>query len=113
LQPSTIAELVTVITADQFGRPPRPKVASEKVQALELRARELQVQSSPPEALLMGRHLIELGMQPGRDFGVILEAAYEAQLEGKFLNLLQAFRWLGAQDSLPLSETARRRLTAH
>jgi tRNA nucleotidyltransferase (CCA-adding enzyme) len=112
LEPATIGELIVLITADQFGRPLRPEVISENVLALQARAAELQVQSSAPKPILLGRHLIELGMEPGRDFGVILEAGFEAQLEGEFLDLPQAFRWLEAQDELPLPETARQQLSS-
>ena len=112
LEPATIEELIVLITADQFGRPPRPQAISESVRALQARAADLQVQSSAPKPILLGRHLIELGMQPGREFGVIIEAAFDAQLEGKFFDLPQAFRWLGAQDELPLPEGARQRLAA-
>jgi tRNA nucleotidyltransferase (CCA-adding enzyme) len=59
----------------------------------------------------MGRHLIELGLAPGRDFGVILEAAYDAQLEGKFFDLEQALRWLGTETSLPLPAATRAKLS--
>jgi tRNA nucleotidyltransferase (CCA-adding enzyme) len=111
LEPATIDELIVLITADQFGRPPRPQAISENVRALQARAADLQVQSSAPRPILLGRHLIELGMQPGREFGVILEAAFDAQLEGSFFDLPQAFRWLGAQDELPLPETLRQRLS--
>jgi tRNA nucleotidyltransferase (CCA-adding enzyme) len=31
----------------------------------------------------MGRHLIELGMSPGPAFKPILDACYEAQIEGR------------------------------
>jgi len=100
LEPATIEELIVLITADQFGRPPRPQAISENLRALQRRAAELQVQSSAPKPILLGRHLIELGMQPGREFGVILEAAFDAQLEGSFFDLPQALRWLEAQGGL-------------
>ena len=32
----------------------------------------------------MGRDLVALGMKPGPEFGKILKAAYEAQLDGRF-----------------------------
>jgi tRNA nucleotidyltransferase (CCA-adding enzyme) len=112
LAPATIEELVVLITADQFGRPPRPQAVSENVRALQARAADLQVQSSAPRPILLGRHLIELGMPPGREFGVILEAAFEAQLEGEFFDVPQALRWLGTQDELPLTEKARQRLAS-
>lgn len=110
LEPATIDELVIVITADQFGRPPKPRVNSEGLLALQAKAAELEVQSSAPQPILMGRHLVELGMRPGRELGVVLDAAYDAQLEGKFLDLRQALGWLAEQDELPLSERVRRRL---
>ena len=110
LEPATIAELVVVITADQFGRPPRPQVVAESVHSLEARAAELKVQSSAPKPILLGRHLIELGMEPGKDFGRILDAAFDAQLEGKFFDVPEARRWLGMEPDLPLTEDVRQRL---
>jgi len=110
LEPATIQELVVVMTADQFGRPPKPPVVAEGILALEARASALDVQASAPQAILMGRHLIELGLEPGRDFGVILEAAYEAQLEGKFFAASEALRWLAGEEGLPLPMAVRQRL---
>jgi tRNA nucleotidyltransferase (CCA-adding enzyme) len=34
-----------------------------------------------------GRHLIQLGLSPGPQFGPILEACYAAQLDGEFSTL--------------------------
>jgi tRNA nucleotidyltransferase (CCA-adding enzyme) len=95
-----------------MGRPPRPAAAPEAVTRLLARARELQVQAKPPEPLLMGRHLAELGLAPGRDFGVILNRAYEAQLEGMFFDLTHALAWLRDQGDLPLTAGVRRELEA-
>ena len=47
------------------------------------RARELGVQHAAPEPLLKGRHLLELGVRPGPDMGVILREVYERQLDGR------------------------------
>jgi tRNA nucleotidyltransferase (CCA-adding enzyme) len=47
------------------------------------RARELGVDRSPPRPLVLGRHLLELGMQPGPDMGVVLKQVYERQLDGE------------------------------
>jgi tRNA nucleotidyltransferase (CCA-adding enzyme) len=52
------------------------------------------VQDRAPEPILKGRHLIEQGMTPGKTFGEILDAAYEAQLEGAFLDIEAALKWL-------------------
>ena len=47
------------------------------------RARELGVDRSPPKPLLLGRHLIELGMKPGPQMGTLLKQVYERQLDGE------------------------------
>jgi tRNA nucleotidyltransferase (CCA-adding enzyme) len=46
------------------------------------RARELGVDRSPPKPLLLGRHLLELGMPPGPKMGELLRQVYEKQLDG-------------------------------
>lgn len=46
------------------------------------RARALGVQNGPPEPLLLGRHLLALGVMPGPRMGEILRAVYERQLDG-------------------------------
>jgi len=110
LEPATIEELIIVITADQFGRPPRPQQISDGVRALESRSKDLKLESSAPQPILMGRHLLELGMKPGREMGVVLDSAFEAQLEGKFFDLPQAMHWLASEPGLPLPEEVRSRL---
>jgi tRNA nucleotidyltransferase (CCA-adding enzyme) len=47
------------------------------------RARELGVQHAPPPPLVLGRHLLALGLKPGPRIGEILRAIYEQQLDGK------------------------------
>ena len=37
----------------------------------------------PPKPLLLGRHLLELGMRPGPDMGALLKQVYEKQLDGE------------------------------
>lgn len=110
LEPATIDELIVVITADQFGRPPRPQEVSENALALHARARALAVQSAAPKPILLGRHLLPLGLAPGRDIGVIVAAAYEAQLEGSFFTLEDALRWVAGTPGLPLPDNTRQRL---
>jgi tRNA nucleotidyltransferase (CCA-adding enzyme) len=100
LQPATIRELTILITADAFGRPPRPKVVPAGLLTLKRLAAEEAVATGAPRPILLGRHLLELGLSPGKSFGVILAAAYEAQLEGAFLDLPQALSWLRRQPHL-------------
>jgi tRNA nucleotidyltransferase (CCA-adding enzyme) len=54
------------------------------------RARTLGVEHRPPGPILLGRHLIELGIRPGPAMGEILKAVYEQQLDGKVHDLASA-----------------------
>ena len=63
------------------------------------RARSLGVEHKPPAPILLGRHLIELGVEPGPRMGEILRAVYELQLDGVVTTLDEArgARSLGSQ----------------
>ena len=98
------------MTADSMGRPPRPAIVPENVKMLLSRAHELEVQSSAPKPILLGRHLLELGLSPGKEVGQILHEAFEAQLEGNFFDLPQALRWLREEKEVQLSPGVRERL---
>ncbi len=54
------------------------------------RARSLGVEHKPPAPILLGRHLIELGVEPGPRMGEILKAVYERQLDSVVTNLEEA-----------------------
>ena len=47
------------------------------------RARALGVEHQPPAPIVMGRHLLALGMTPGPEVGAILKQIYERQLDGE------------------------------
>ena len=47
------------------------------------RARSLGVDREPPAPLLLGRHVLALGVAPGPRVGEILKAVYEQQLDGE------------------------------
>lgn len=53
-------------------------------------AKSLGVEHKPPAPLLLGRHLIELGVTPGPRMGEILKVIYEAQLDGEVTALEEA-----------------------
>jgi len=53
------------------------------------RARALGVEHHPPAPLVLGRHLIELGVAPGPRMGEILRQIYEKQLDGEIQTLDQ------------------------
>ena len=54
------------------------------------RARRLGVEHRPPQPILLGRHLLALGLQPGPRVGQILKAVYELQMDGRVANLDEA-----------------------
>jgi tRNA nucleotidyltransferase (CCA-adding enzyme) len=54
------------------------------------RARELEVEEKAPVPLLMGRHLLEMGVAPGTRVGEVTRAVYEMQLDGRVRNLEEA-----------------------
>lgn len=103
LEPETIPGLCLVMTADAMGRPPRPARPPKIVRDLMKKAKELQVEERAPKPILLGRHFMELGMKAGPEMGAILRCAYEAQLEGRFFDLPQAFAWLAEQAEFKLS----------
>lgn len=58
---------------------------------------QLGVADGPPEPLLMGRHLIELGMQPGPQFGELLRDIYLRQLAGEITTYEEAVKTIESQ----------------
>jgi tRNA nucleotidyltransferase (CCA-adding enzyme) len=54
------------------------------------RARSLGVEHKPPQPILLGRHLIEMGVKPGPEMGRILRAVYELQLDSLVTSLEEA-----------------------
>ena len=51
------------------------------------RARSLGVEHAPPPPIVMGRHLLEMGVAPGPRMGEILKQVYERQLDGEITTL--------------------------
>jgi tRNA nucleotidyltransferase (CCA-adding enzyme) len=54
------------------------------------RARALGVEHRPPPPILLGRHLLALGLRPGPRVGEILKAVYEQQMDGRVTNVDEA-----------------------
>jgi tRNA nucleotidyltransferase (CCA-adding enzyme) len=54
------------------------------------RARALHVQHGPPPPILLGRHVLALGLPPGPRVGQILKSVYEEQLDGRITTLEEA-----------------------
>ncbi len=81
---SVTAELLArVARADHFGRTTEEALLRAFPAGDEFLAkmRELEIEKSPPRDIVLGRHLIARGMNPGREFGAILERCRELQDE--------------------------------
>lgn len=81
--------LARVADADCAGREPGAFDCSASAWFLE-RARALGVEHGGPPRLLLGRHLIALGVRPGPGMGVVLNEVYERQLDGEVTTLDEA-----------------------
>lgn len=87
--------LYRVASADSLGRNAEwvPKENWYDAEAQEwfiTRAKELAVAQAAPNPILLGRHLLELGVQPGPRMGELTRAVYEMQLDGRVTNLEEA-----------------------
>jgi tRNA nucleotidyltransferase (CCA-adding enzyme) len=84
--------LYRVAKADSLGRnadwvPREQWYGAEAQEWFIERSKELQVEQRPPDPLLLGRHLLELGVEPGPRMGEIARAVYEMQLDGRVRTL--------------------------
>jgi hypothetical protein len=50
----------------------------------------LEIPPKGPEKILLGRHLIEMGVKPGKEMGEIVATVFDMQLEGTVTNLIEA-----------------------
>lgn len=89
-----IDRLVRIDKADREGRAVKEVESSPQGEWILSRAEELKIKDSAPKPLLMGRHLIERKLTPSPKFAEILNAAYEAQLDGKFFDIDGALKYL-------------------
>ena len=81
--------LARVAKADCLGREPGRFDCSAMDWFLE-RARALGVEHRPPAPILLGRHVLALGLTPGPRVGEILKAVYEMQLDGTISTIDEA-----------------------
>ena len=95
IEPATIDELIAVMQADHLGRP--PLVSPETVRRLEhfrTAARRLALEHAAPKPIVLGRHLIALGLAAGPQFKPVLDAAFESQLDGAFTDEAGGLEWM-------------------
>ena len=81
--------LARLAKADCLGRTPGQFDCTAMDWFLE-RARSLGVEHRPPAPILLGRHVLALGLQPGPRVGEVLKEVYERQLDGTITNLDEA-----------------------
>ena len=91
---ATINQLLLLIEADMGGRPPLKGGLSDNAIKLKEMAEGLNVVSDAPTKIMGGKHLIKLGLTPSKKFGLILEQAFNAQLDGVFDNEVDGLEFL-------------------
>ncbi|OED39349.1 hypothetical protein AB833_15555 [Chromatiales bacterium (ex Bugula neritina AB1)] len=92
---ATISELAMVMEADKSGRPPLAKGAHPTSVEIVKLAEELALQHEPPMPIVQGRDLIRhFGVKGGPSFRKVLDAAFEAQLNGEFDNVTDGINYL-------------------
>jgi tRNA nucleotidyltransferase (CCA-adding enzyme) len=95
LAPATIDDLALVMHADAGGRPPltSPEIHT-RIDELAAKAHALAIADHAPKPIILGRHLLQLGHQAGPNFKPIIDAAFEAQLDGAFHDEPGGLAWL-------------------
>jgi len=95
IAPATIDDLALVMRADSNGRPPLTSPETHvRIDELLARAHVLALADAAPKPLMLGRHLVALGLKPGPKFKSVLDAAFEAQLDGAFADEPGGLAWL-------------------
>lgn len=92
LHPADIDLWSRLTHADGGGSPPLP-VRHHGAEVMHL-AQQLQVVADKPIALVRGADVLALGVPPGKRVGELLHAAYEAQLDGEFVDVAGGVAWL-------------------
>jgi tRNA nucleotidyltransferase (CCA-adding enzyme) len=87
--------LYRVAKADSLGRnaegvPPEKWYDAKAQEWFIQRAKELELEHGAPAPILLGRHLLEMGLTPGPKMGEITRAVYEMQLDGRVRTLEDA-----------------------
>lgn len=91
---ATIIDIARIIEADASGRPPIPAGMPEGGRRMVEIAASINVATGGPAPIIMGRHIIAMGGQPGPRIGRICKAAFEAQIEGAFEDEAGGIAWV-------------------
>ena len=88
LAPATVRELAEVIRADRLAS--GSKREGELPGHLLRVAERIRIADQAPKPIVMGRHLMAMGVAPGPDMGKILRRLFELQLDGVFSTVDEA-----------------------
>jgi tRNA nucleotidyltransferase (CCA-adding enzyme) len=108
--------LLLLDVADRRSREPDPLDISQPdhvVQWYLERKEEYNINKDTIKPIVMGRHLLEEGVSPGRQMGNYLDVLYERQLDGEFstleegLSLFRRLREEGEEDKEEENDSAR------
>ena len=83
----TESQKPTALDEIPIGCQPNSAFGSEAQEWFIQRVQDLQIEKRQPEPILLGRHLIDMGLQPSPGFKEILDAVYELQLDGKISDI--------------------------
>jgi len=95
-----LERLVRVAEADYRGRTTPEALAGHPFEPghwLLRRAKDLAVSGTERKPLLTGKHLLAMGMQPGRELGAMLRQAFDAQMDDPFADEAGAIEWARAR----------------
>lgn len=89
-----LRHLSHIVWADNSARPPHQIGLPPQMEAIMKIASEIEIEDKKPVRILNGSMLIELGLKPGPTFKKLIEAAYQAQLDGVFEDEAGALVWI-------------------
>lgn len=95
---TSVRMLAWLVEADHSARPPLAGGMPEAMVRVMAMADEIGAVAGIPDPLVMGRHLLPLGWDPGPGMGRMLQAAHAAQMEGVFDTVEDGIAWVMGQE---------------
>ncbi len=87
--------LINLVTCDQKGRPPLPCRMEATDWVNRILATHGMKPNERPQGIIKGRHILALtNLKPGPQIGAIIAEAFEAQLDGKFVDEVSGIEYV-------------------
>ena len=102
---SDILRLATKVNIEHFllfSQAVYKEIGEDVFIKLKQRAINLKVLHQKPKAYLQGRNILDLGLEPSKEFSILLSRAYEAQINLEINSKDEALQWLKKQVKSPL-----------